>query len=77
MGSAHLPTLHRFINRVAAMMTQTPSHLHLLLYSSSSPITPENANRALVEPECIIINHGRCFEANGSETLQRLFHRAI
>jgi len=43
--------------------------------SSSTPQSPQkNANHALVGPECIIISHGRCFEANGSETLRRLFY---
>jgi len=43
--------------------------------SSSTPQSPQkNANHALVGPECIIISRGRCFEANGSETLRRLFY---
>jgi hypothetical protein len=45
--------------------------------SSTSQSPQKNANRALVGPKCIIISHGRCFEANGSEILQRLFRRAI
>jgi hypothetical protein len=28
-------------------------------------------------PERIIISHGHCFDANGSETLRRLFNWAI